>query len=433
MQTGGIKREFFGNAAFSLFCALIIGIFAYLVRRTTANGLPGNEYAFFYSIFSLINIAIPIVSLGISNATFFALPDFRNQGMEEEARGAYAFCLRWVLVTGGALALVVFPLLLRLGNNIERYGIEDRNIFFFLLLIPLPLYISATMIHILNGLKLFFLSNSLLILNIASVLAGVFLFQKQYGLRALSVSYAAAALCVSGIGIWVCRKKYGYSITHPVSAAVRNRLLKTGIWLFLSGTGYYCFTELGNVILYYVGTPEDTMKFNIAMPVAVIIRSLSVVSRIFAPYSNELSHRHEYRSLRYVVLSVLAITLVMAACAWPFFSTFGKTLLVLLFGQRFVSASSSMLLLIICVFFWNAAYFFNDMLNSMHHEHISAVLSLASAILGGILYFVFSLKYGAEGAALGALITSVVWMVFSFFMILFLIGRMSKQDQSPPE
>ena len=424
------RHQFCSNALYALVCSALTGFFAYLVRRLTANGLSGNEYAFFYSIFSLISISIAVVSFGIPNAAFFCLPDYLNQGLKEEAREVYSFCLRWFLATGLLLSAAVFPVILIAGNNIGRYEIQDKQIFYFLLLLPLPLYLSNTIIQILNGLKQFFLSNLLLVLNFALVLVGVFLFQKPYGLRAVTVAYPVAAVCIASIGLIVCHKRFGYSISRRVSSPIVRRMLKTGWWLFLSDMGYYFFMELGNVILSYVGTPEETVKFNIAMPVAVIVRSLAVVSGVFAPYSNELFHRREYRTLRRIVWIVLAVTLIMIICVSPLFLLFGEPLIAIFFGDRFVSASSCLLFLIIAVFFWNAARFFTDMLNSMRHEHVSAFLSLGVALLAGILYFALCPSRGADGAALGALIASCVWMVsLTGLMLFFLRGHHSEKGR----
>ena len=129
-----VKRNFFGNAFFALCCSGGIGFCAYLVRRLTANGLQGNEYAFFYSTFSLVSILISVVALGIPNAVFFALPDLRTRGLNDEAHGAYAFCLRWVLVTGLLLSAICLPLIFSAGGNLARYGIEDGAVFYLLLL-----------------------------------------------------------------------------------------------------------------------------------------------------------------------------------------------------------------------------------------------------------------------------------------------------------
>ena len=181
------KRYFFGNTAFSMSCALVIGFCAYLSRRLTSNGLPGDEYAFFYSTYSLVSIMIAFTWLGIPNASFFRIPDTRNAGQDDEARGVFAWCVRWVVLVGVFLTIVGLPAVLLAGGSMERYGIDSRRIFRLLLLLPLPFGLFAATTLLLNGLKEFVASNLLQLWNTVTILAGVWLFQARYGLAAVIV------------------------------------------------------------------------------------------------------------------------------------------------------------------------------------------------------------------------------------------------------
>ena len=179
----GIRRYFFGNAAFSLFCSLVIGVCAYLTRRLTSNGLPGDEYAFFFSTFSLISMMVAFGSLGIPNASFFCIPDARNRGQDDEARGYYAWCVRWVILVGVFLTVAVLPAVLLRGDSMERYGIGSRRVFWLLLLLPLPLSIFTATTMLLNGMKEFVASNLLMMWNTLTILVGIWLFQAECGNR----------------------------------------------------------------------------------------------------------------------------------------------------------------------------------------------------------------------------------------------------------
>ena len=428
MQTGGIKREIFGNAAFSLFCALVIGILAYLVRRTTANGLPANEYAFFYSTFSLIEMMIALGSLGIPNAAFFFIPDYGNRGETDKARGVYAWSLRMVFGVGILLTFVGLPAVLLIGRNLERYGIASSWVFRLLLLLPLPICVHVAMTTMLNGMKEFVAANLILLWYTLSIFTGVMLFWRDYGLPAVISVYAFGAFTSAAAGVLWCIKKRGFGFWHHIAPEVRGKMIAAGGWLLLSCTGYYYFSELGNVLLSFIGTPEETLKFNIALPIALMVRPLYSVSRVFAPFSNQLFQQREYRSLRHSVWSMLAATLLMMVAAAAVFLPFGEIILTLLFGARFAPVASCTLILIEGALLWNAARFYADMLNSMRHERLAALIAVSAALASVALYFLLSPSWGAVGTAWAALAASFVWMAATLVSTLTVLKRIPARE-----
>lgn len=418
----GFRRYFFGNAAFSLFCSFVIGFCAYLTRRLTSNGLHGNEYAFFYSTFSLVTLLGALFSMGIPDASFFCIPDARNRGQDDAAHGFYAWCVQWVFLAGVFLTVVVLPVVLLAGDSMERYGIGSRRIFRLLLLLPLPLSLFSATTLLLNGLKEFVASNLLQLWNTVTILAGIWLFQAKYGLTAVIAVYAVGAWGAGLGGILWARRKYGFTVLHPIAPDGRGRLMKAGGWLLLSSTGYYFFAELGNVILSYRGTPEETGLFNIALPLALMIRPLYAVSAVFAPFSNQLYQEGDTRALRRSVWIMLGVTALMMIGAGIVFGFGGRWILTLLFGAEFADAAPCTLILIEGALLWNAARFYADMLNSMRCERRAALITAGTAALSVVLYWISS-RLGANGTAWAALIASVIWLCAGLNSVLFVLSK----------
>ena len=417
------KRYFFGNTAFSISCALVIGFCAYLSRRLTSNGLPGDEYAFFYSTFSLVSIMIAFTCLGIPNASFFRIPDARNGGQDDEARGVFAWCVRWVLLVGVFLTAVGLPVVLLAGGSMDRYGIDSRRIFPLLLLLPLPFSLFTATTLLLNGLKEFVASNLLSLWNTVTILAGIWLFQAQWGLSAVIVVYAVGAWCAGLGAIWWAWRKHHFTIFHRLAPEGRRRLVKAGGWLLLSCIGYYFFAELGNVMLSYLGTPEETLKFNIALPIALMIRPLYAISEVFAPLSNQLFQDSDTRALRRSVWSMLGVTALMMIGAGVVFGFWGGWIVTLLFGAEFADAAPCTLILIEGALIWNAARFYADILNSMRRERFAALIAAGLGVLSVALYWIFCSSRGADGAALAALIASAVWLLAVLVSVLSVLNR----------
>ena len=417
------RRYFLGNTAFSMSCAFVIGFCAYLTRRLTSNGLSGNDYAFFYSTFSLVTLLVALFSMGIPNASFFCIPDARNRGQDDAAHGFFAWCARWVFLVGVFLTVAVLPVVLLAGDSMERYGIDSRRIFRLLLLLPLPFGLFAATTLLLNGLKEFVASNLLQLWNTVTILAGVWLFQARYGLAAVIVVYAVGSWCAGLGGILWARRKHGFTVLHPIAPDGRKRLMKAGGWLLLSCTGYYFFAELGNVILSYRGTPEETLIFNIALPVALMIRPLYAISEVFAPFSNQLYQAGDTRALRRSVWSMLGGTAVMMIGTGAVFGFGGRWILTILFGAEFADAAPCTLILIEGALLWNAARFYADMLNSMRHERRAALITAGAASLSVALYWILSSRLGANGTAWAALAASVIWLCAGLTSVLFVLSR----------
>lgn len=427
----GFRRYFFGNAAFSLFCSFVIGVCAYLTRRITSNGLPGDEYAFFFSTFSLISMMVAFASLGIPNASFFRIPDARNRGEDDAAHGIYAWCVRWVFLVGMFLTVVGLPAVLLAGDSMERYGIDSGRIFWLLLLLPLPLSIFTATTMLLNGMKEFVASNLLMMWNTLTILAGIFFFQTKCGLNAVILFYVIGAWCAGLGGIWWVKRKHGFTVFHPISPDARGQLVKAGGWLLLSCAGYYYFSELGNVMLSYLGTPEETLKFNIALPIALMIRPLYVISEVFAPASNQLYRDGDIRALRRSVWNMLGVTVLMMAGAGVVFGFCGRWIVTLLFGEEFVDAAPCTLILTEGALLWNGARFFADMLNSMRRERLAALIAAGLAALSVVLYWIFCPRLGADGTAWAALITSVFWLVAVLISVLFVLSMDAARKKTP--
>ena len=426
------KKYYFGNSAFSISCALVVGVCGYLARRLTSGGLPGDEYAFFYSTFSLVSMLIAFASLGIPNAAFFCIPDARNRVRDDEARGFYAWCIRWCFAVGSILAVAVLPVVLLAGGSMKRYGIESGGIFRLLLLLPLPLCVFTATTLLLNGLKEFVVSNLLLLLNMSTVLCGIWLFQSRFGLSAVILVYVVGAVLASVGAILWARKKHGCSCLHPIAPADRKRLVRTGGWLLLSSAGYYYFTELGNVMLSYLGTPEETLNFNIALPVALMIRPLYALSEVFAPLSNKLYRKNDFSTLRKSLLGMVGLTLLMMLGAGVVFTFFGRWILTVLFGEQFAGTAPCTLILIEGALIWNAARFCSDMLNSMHREKTAAVIAACAAAASVALYFLFC-PQGADSTAWAALIASGIWFLAAMTAILTVLKNPARDHSEQDE
>ena len=176
-------------------------------------------------------------------------------------------------------------------------------------------------------------------------------------------------------------------------------------------------------MLSYLGTPEETLKFNIALPIALMIRPLYAISEVFAPLSNQLFQDSDTRALRRSAWSMLGVTALMMIGAGVVFGFLGRWIVTLLFGAEFADAAPCTLILIEGALIWNAARFYADILNSMRRERFAALIAAGLGVLSVALYWIFCSRWGADGAAWAALIASAVWLLAVLVSVLSVLNH----------
>ncbi|MGN0872506.1 MAG: hypothetical protein ACI4UV_15075, partial [Victivallales bacterium] len=111
-----IPAQFLNGAFFSFVAALLTGICGYLVRRFMANGCTTDEYAFFYSVFSLLSFCVIFIRLGMSDVVLFELPRLLASSKYDQIGAVYRFIRRFQLIFSAVayfLLIIAIPFLQR--------------------------------------------------------------------------------------------------------------------------------------------------------------------------------------------------------------------------------------------------------------------------------------------------------------------------------
>lgn len=424
-QVGDLKKSFLSGSAISLSGGILLGLFGYLNRRLCATVLTETEYAFFYTIFSYITVTNMVFMLGVANGSFFLIPDCCNQGASDKARGVFSWGLRYITMAMIGVTLLGWGVIFLGTDFFEKYQVSGITPW-LVLLIPLPLALQVYCSKIMLAMKGFFWSNLFQVANVVIILISLCLFLESYRVNTVIIAYAIAGYVSAAGLLWVITSKFHYPLFKSIPSNTRRRLHTMGIWLMITGFGYECISDLGTLSLSIVSTPQQVALYNIAFPIAMIVRSIAVVSGVFAPFSNELFRQNKIAAIERILNLSLLFTVGSIIILIPVFYFGGELIIMFLFGSKFIHATTATMVLTQGVMLWNGANFYSDILASIQHEKNSSFITIFVTLLSIILYFILGKYYGALGAAFTVVIICALWFAANFICLKTLLRRYKK-------
>ena len=175
---GLIPAQFLKGAFFSFVAALLTGICGYLTRRFMANGCTTDEYAFFYSVFSLLSLCIVFIRLGMSDVVLFELPRLLASGKYDQTGMVYSFIRRFQLISSAVAYFLLIIAIPFFQHYYFDFPVNASNLAIYFLAIW-GLVLETTVYFALNSLKKFKVLNVIRslksVLLLCSVLAGIYL------------------------------------------------------------------------------------------------------------------------------------------------------------------------------------------------------------------------------------------------------------------
>ena len=397
----------------SVAASLLIGVSSYLVRRIFADTLPVEDFAALYSLVAAGTLAVGIFRFGTAELVLFVLSGMETPSAPGGKRLFTGVCL-W---NTGVFLLVTLAagLFFTAGGRPAGIAVELPTLLLFL-----P-FLFLTAFDQLFG-------------NACNALKA---FGRQYGVQVLKS--ALMVVCA----VWSCgmlnRAVLAYNVPLLISTAavliylrrffcpdVWRLRWRTGIkehagrclWLWLFSFSPLIFNELATTILTGVNTPREVAFFNIAIPVAMIIRTFYCVAMVFVPFAGAMINSADYRSLRRYIYAAMAAVAALGVVLIPLFHWGGAWLIALLFGERFAAAAPAAFLLSEAMLTAFHGQLCINTLNTLGRERSSALITVAVALTATAAYFPLSARYGALGAALGALMAAVLWSLLAHAVLM---------------
>ena len=410
---GLIPAQFLKGAFFSFVAALLTGICGYLTRRFMANGCTTDEYAFFYSVFSLLSLCIVFIRLGMSDVVLFELPRLLASGKYDQTGMVYSFIRRFQLISSAVAYFLLIIAIPFFQHYYFDFPVNASNLAIYFLAIW-GLVLETTVYFALNSLKKFKVLNIIRslksVLLLCSVLAGIYL----HSFKIIIVSFVLICSLCTLLGDRIASRSL--PLLHPLSrSGVPPRILRSGLVFMMLSGGYFLMSDAGTVALCFFSSAEEVVLFNIALPIAMMVNAFDVVLQIFTPMFSEYFIHDEKKKLNQFFLLLSGATILCMISVLPILYCWGEWLIKILFSERFVAAKFCTLFLVEASILAIPVKAFFHFFNAVGMKTVSAKVLIP--VFGGALIFFPLLAYyrGANGAGAATLVVVLIWLISYIF------------------
>lgn len=404
--------------------AVLVGIFGYLTRRLLANNLEEADYAFFYSAFALINLAVILNQVGTSNVILFELPGVLLKNKKRYSAAVYHFIKGFQSFNScfcTLIFLVVYPFLKKYYFN---YPIHFYNFLLFALMIW-GMVLESTTLFALNAFHRFGTMGCLRILkNMLFFLCG-WIFVSLDCFSGIIASCVIATTACTIYGNWTVEKLL-YPFKGKLHSNQKYKIVKDGIIFMILASGTIVLQDFGTCTLSLFSNSREVVLFNIALPLSMIVQSMLIVLDVFTPMLSNYYINKEINNLRKFFQLIFLFTAVSMLCAFPVFYYCGDFIITLMFSQKFIAAKWSAFFLIEAALLVVPVRALMGLFNVAGKKRMALIGIIPMSVATVILFPLLSYMYGATGASVAALLSIGVWLC----SYLFFYTRFVKQELS---
>lgn len=407
-----IPAQFLRGSFLSVLAAVSAGVAGYLTRRFMANHLPENDYAFFYSTYSLITFLLILTQVGLSDVMLFELPGLLSLNRKAKAGGFYSFVCR----IQSLLALIFFLLLCASIPFLKKYyysfPVSTANLL-LLFTILWGLTLENTTLFALNSVRKFGTTSLLRSLKALLICAGVILCLWMKSFVGIILFYVLITTGCTLAGHVLFRKNL------PQSALLRPPQKKKifidgGIFIFLA-VGSAVIQDLGTVSTAFFSSAAEVVLFNIALPIAMIVNSFTAVLQVFMPMIADCFAQKEKKKLKHLFMLVILGSSVCMLVVLPILWFGGDFIIRLLFSEKFIAAKLSTIWLVEASILSLPVRAFLNFFNTIGKQNVSVITLIPTAVSAMILFPLLSWKFGAVGAAEATFFAALIWLAGYFW------------------
>jgi len=374
-------------------------------------------YVFVFSVIAVINIPI---SAGLPVLVVREVAKYRCDGAWSKIKGLVAVSNYYLCAY---LCFVTMAFYLYVDEVVEN---KVLVLSFGLLMLPF-LGIASLRMAVLRGLNhavLGQIPESLLRpLVLLSALVACYIFAYEVDPMVALQANLLAVFVAFVLGIYFLIRVTPTSVKNSQPEYELGRWTKSLLPLMMFAVLKNVDLQVSYLFLSVLSTNTEVALFRVAMQGAILISlALSILNVVLAPYVVKFHHSNDINALKLIVRRSVNAAFIFGLCLFSFFCLFSEALLNLVFGKDYNDASVVLLILsfgqLVNVAMGSVALVIN-MTGNERYSYQAMAIGLITNI--SLSYWLVP-EYGAQGAAVGALLSIVIWNVVLAIVVYRKIG-----------
>jgi len=387
------------------FTGIIIGnVLGIFNQALLARFLGVKDYGHLSLALSIVQVAIVLSILGLSEGSARYIPFFIERGELAEAKSTIRFSLRFVFTMSVVLGVIFFFFL----GTIIRVFFHDQSIRPLLQILVITLPLSVLPILIISIIRAFkAVRYKALVFDIAAKILRIaifipFIFLGKALLGAI-VAYLAAALLPIVHSLFFIRKKLLPQYSKLPVVPVGRKLLSFSWPLGLTGVSMFFETRADVLLLGYFLTAED---IGIYTPALVLTKMLTIVAVsfqfIFLPVVSEYSARGNSADLCLLYRTVTKWILALIVPVLSFILLFPKEIITFIYGQQYSGGWLALIFLAVGYSLGSVVSLAGNILVGAGHPKLNLASEVFAGLSSVLLNIVLIPIWGIAGAAIAA-------------------------------
>ena len=394
-----------------IFIALIITrLFGFLFNSILTKNITPDEYGSYTFAWSVAQIGVGFLLLGISPATAYYIAFNRGKGNLEKVKSytKTGFVLVIILVLISLTGMVVinrlFPDIFSLNKTLilfmlSMFAIHGTGFFF-------ALVISG---HRKPEIGMLFA----VISPVISYLSVLLLSYLGYGFYYILLGIALSLFIQYLLCFMYVIKKWGFGGNFQPD--LTKGLVKFGLPLIFMDVSNGLLWSAGIFVIKFYDSFADVGIFWAASLITgVMLMFPQALLSIFSPVVTELFGKGDREKIEHISSYIIERMLMLSLPLIVILLLFPEGILKIVFTEDYSSGALAMQILSISAFITGIYIFTGTLITTSGHPEQNSKIMLIGAIVNVIFNIVLDKYYGITGASISALISSVIILLLSF-------------------
>ena len=419
--------EYFKRVVQGAFLIFIFNIFAaffsYLMRFVMTSNLTPQDYALFYSCFSLVGLVMIFSDLGLTHSMIYHISRYRAQGKYDLLKNSILTGFLMQLLLGIVFASIIFfssKYIATYYLHLSYVSTGYESAVLILQLLALGVFLNVFLnivtaifqgfqqmkivaIGELSRMFMWFAFTTGLVFMGFSVISPALGFVLAYVTMSVIFGFVAIRLIpksktISRPDNEMAKKLFGYGLPVMISLAVGYVLSYTDTIMLTLLTG------LGQIHLYQTAQPTATLLWFFSGSLVVVLFPL--ITEIHAKTPEKVG-KNMGLIYKYIWLVVIPAALIMFS--------FSAEILGVLFGPNYVGGSNVLKILSVGAIFFSVTQINGTFLNGIGKPDSYKNVVYKGAAFNVVGNFVLIPILGMEGAAFSTLL-AYLYMFFGTFI-----------------